>query len=110
MWKKRLLVSFLVLLLLLAPIYSEVILTDQEAKELSEGLMTLEKLLEKQAIQLELAETQLATAEQEIEKLEVLLKLVETSWRELEKEQKRKTVVWVVGSLLAGVVAGIIFE
>ena len=107
---KRLSVLLLLLLLLSVPIFSVVVLTDGEWAELDQVFTTLNDLLEKQAIQLELAETQLAIALQEIEKLELSLKKGEKFLKLQEKEQKRKTVVWVVGSLLAGVVAGIIFE
>ncbi len=103
---KLLSVLLSLLLLLSVPIFSDVVLTDQEAEELDQAFKTLDDLLETQNQELELAETQLAGAEQEIVKLEVSLKLVETSWREQRIEQTKKTIAWVMGSLFFGYLIG----
>ncbi len=110
MWKKQLLLVSLVLLLAFSPLYSEVILTDEEWVELEIIWTELETLTEEQAQELAFQEIRLAAASQKTTAVENSLKEAELSLTEYEKERKRKTVVWVVGSLLAGVVAGIIFE
>ncbi len=109
MWKRSLALLSL-LLLLSVPIYSDVVLTDGEWAELEMIWTELETLLQEQGMELESVETRLAEVSQEIIGLKKSLSEAELSLSELGKEQKRKTVVWVVGSLLAGVVAGIIFE
>ncbi len=109
MWKRSL--ALLSLLLLLSPpIYSDVVLTDGEWAELEMIWTELEMLTEEQAHELAFQKIQLTAASQKTTEVENSLKEVELSLTEYEKEQKRKAVVWVVGSLLAGVVAGIIFE
>ena len=107
---KHLSVLLLLLLLLSVPIYSDVVLTDGEWAELEIIWTELETLTEEQAQELAFQKIQLTAASQKTTEVENSLKEAELSLTEYEKEQKRKTVVWVVGSLLAGVVAGIIFE
>ncbi len=107
---KLLSVLLSLLLLLSVPTFSVVVLTDGEWAELEMIWTELETLTEEQAQELAFQEIQLIAASQKTTEVENSLKEAELSLTEYEKEQKRKTVVWVVGSLLAGVVAGIIFE
>ncbi len=109
MWKRSLALLSL-LLLLSVPIYSVVVLTDGEWAELEMIWTELETLTEEQAQELAFQEIQLTAASQKTTAVESSLKKAELSLTEHKKEQKRKTVVWVVGSLLAGMIAGIIFE
>ena len=100
---KQLLVLLLLLSLLSVPIYSDVVLTDEEAAELEQTLTELETLLKEQGMEL-------TAVSQEITELKKSLSEAELSLKELEKEQTKKTIAWVVGSLLAGAVVGIMFE
>ena len=70
----------------------------------------LETLTEEQAQELAFQEIQLTAASQKITEVENSLKEAELSLTEYEKEQKRKTVIWVIISLLAGWLAGVVFE
>jgi len=107
---KHLLVLLLLLSLLSVPIFSDVVLTDEEAEELEATLTELETLLEEQGMEYELLRMQLAGVSQEIIELKKSLSEAELSLSELEKEQIKKTMAWVVGSLIAGAVAGVILE
>lgn len=102
-WKRSL--SLLLLLLLLsAPLsLADVILTDQEFEELETTFIELEILLDEQ-------ETQLMEASTAIDELKLSLKEAGLSLKEQEKKQRKKTVIWIIASLLVGGLAGIVFE
>ena len=109
MWK----ISFLVLsvlLLVFSPLYSEVCLSEIEWAELEMIWTELEMLTEEQAQELAFQKIQLTAASQKTTEVENSLKEAELSLTEYEKEQKRKTVIWVMISLLAGGLAGVVFE
>jgi len=116
MWTRSLplFLALLFSLLVLLPLHSEVCLTDEEWTKLEMIWTELEELLEKQDEELELAETQLSTAEQAIERLGLSLEEVKNSLSKQEKEHRRKTVVWAMGSFLVGsvfgLVAGVVLE
>ncbi len=109
MWKRSL-ALLLLLLLLSVPIYSDVVLTDGEWAELEMIWTELETLTEEQAQELAFQEIQLTAALQKTTEVENSLKEAELSLTVYEKEQKRKTVIWVVGSLFFGYLIGTVLK
>ena len=110
MWKRSLLL-LLLLLLLSAPLsLAEVVLTDEEWTELNLILIELSKRLEEQGTELEFLKIQLNVSLRIIENLKDSLGELEKSLLQLSKEQKRKVIIWSMASLLAGVLAGVLFK
>lgn len=118
MFGKRFWLFSAALVLLSSPIFSDVVLSDQEFAELTTIFGTLETTLTEQATQIKTLEAQLTTAgeqqaklQTEIETLKLTSIELRTSYAALKKEQTIKVVrTAIIASLIsaiAGFVAGL---
>ena len=109
MWKKRLLGALALYLLLSSGLWSEVVLTDEQAQELDQTLTELETVLQEQKKTLDEQQTviseQQITIEQQQGKMSELNNLLE----EQEKSSLMHDILKVTISVLVGLLIGLMF-